>query len=126
MHGTSWDLSAQRPVWLVQSPEAALALAEEEFAKAKQATNVGTANCVKWCAMYPCCDPHNSETFLDIFRKALSVVVHYQYLSTATLGNIIPCPIRDRVSCMSSLFVCAAGHLECLELALLHFIFMAQ
>lgn len=27
-----------RPVWLVQSPEAALALAEEELAKAKQAT----------------------------------------------------------------------------------------
>ena len=38
MHGTSW---VQRPVWLVQSPEAALALAEEELAKAKQATMDG-------------------------------------------------------------------------------------
>ena len=52
--------------------------------------------------------------------------MHYQYLSTATLGKIIPCPIGDRVSRLSCLFVCAAGHLECLELALLHLNFMAQ
>jgi len=38
----AWDIMGLvRPVWLVQSPEAALALAEEELAKAKQATMDG-------------------------------------------------------------------------------------
>lgn len=70
MHGTSWDLSAlfgscsppkQHWPWRKRSSPRPSRPRVDGF----NGRHVWTANCVKWRAMYPFCDPHNSERFLD-------------------------------------------------------------